>query len=473
MEEETGALNGNKMQTEAIHQLLKHVKIDPDGGILNLVDSTEESKQTSKLPALQKNNLESMEALCAAFRSVCNPIAMVFLATHCLQQQLFTAEGLDNLREELRRLRLGHRYVMFSFIGANVLEFCLGAGFILLTLYHVCMIFYHKHRSPPTPDKPMEDVRLISASTDEESGEIGFQEVLNPRYMYEAQFWLTDLPRLQNLSIFRVLALAHPNLLEKRRKQFSSENEMARAVLESFFKCKGKYLTDEQLVEEVAKVIAKANVSLANEELWNLNPSGAVQKLREARRSGSLDSNEQQNAEVLDKAWRLDLLVFGERLGFFVFVLVCFMLGALEFLHKICRCTLMLTDPERYSMLTCLLYFALFLNQTIGMMHISLLLRMRVETFIFGGADAVVSTEEHYVMRVYLGLLIERIWDLNTLKCFQKVAIMLTLDDDDLQQLVVEESESKATVTASIRQFMDKRGLSNKVYAALQRFVAE
>jgi len=389
-----------------------------------------------------------------------------------------TADGLDHLRGELNKLRMGHEIVEYVFIGGNLLEFCLAVGCILLALYHAFLTLYHKTRfSAPRDEMDVEDpttrLALVHDSTDEQSGNIESEEVVNLRYMHEAEFWLVDLPRLQNLSLFRLLAFAHPVLLDKRWRQFTSKNEMSRAILESFFGCKDKYLTDEQLVDQVANLIIQSGPSLEKdnraEDLWNLDLWKALKKLRACK--GSLNFDRQHNQEALDQAWRLNLLLFGERIFFGVLVNICFVVGSLEFFHKICRCTLMLTDQDTFSMTDCLIYFALFLNQTIGMMHVGLLLRLRVETFIFGGTDALVSTEERYVMRVYLALLVERIWDLD-LNVFQKIAIMLSLDDDDLQQLVVEESESKNIVTASIRQFMDKRGLSSKVYAALKNAVS-
>merc|ERR1740123_780896 len=116
-------------------------------------------------------------------------------------------------------------------------------------------------------------------------------------------------------------------------------------------------------------------------------------------------------------------------------------------------------------------FFFLFLNLTMGMMQINSLFLWRVQTFIFGGSDAVVSGEENYIMQVYLGLLIERVWELESISTFEKLTIMLKLDDDDLQQLVVDESEVKARVSASIRGFMDRKGHSSKLIGTLQNLV--
>jgi len=101
------------------------------------------------------------------------------------------------------------------------------------------------------------------------------------------------------------------------------------------------------------------------------------------------------------------------------------------------------------------------------------LLLWRVETFIFGGTDAVVSEEENHIMHAYFGLLIERVWDVKSLSTCQKLAVMLQLDDDDLQQLVVEESTAKAPVCASIRQSMYRKGRSSRWIFMMQNFVTK
>mmetsp|Transcript_19109 Transcript_19109/g.36803 ORF Transcript_19109/g.36803 Transcript_19109/m.36803 type:complete len:512 (-) Transcript_19109:200-1735(-) len=466
---------GEKINEKALYQLLKHVKIDPDGGILNLVDNP--MGQKSKVPALTKNSLQTVEAVFAAFRTVSNPAAMIFASSRMLHRQLCSADGVEHLRRELSRLRMGHRIVEFSFIGANLMELSLAVGCILLTLYHVFRILCQKNNLPPVTEISQDAAseNLISDAPCQNGAKVKIGEV-NPRYMYEAEFWLADLPRLQNLSCLRLLAYVHPNLLEKRRKQFCNGNDMSRAILEGFFGCKDHYLTDEQLVEEIAKVIVQSD-GLEHtddyvEELCSLNPSQALCKLQVYKNEGRLKSDEKHNPKMLDRIWRLNLFWFGEMICFGMLVTICFMLGTLEFFHKICRCSLILTDPTA-PMMTCALFFLLFLNQALGIMHIGWLLRWRVETFIFGGTDAVVSTEEKHIMQMYLGELVERIWGLKVLNGFQKLTILLGLNDDDLQQLVVEESEAKkAAVTASIRKYMDKRGLSSGFNAALTYAVA-
>jgi len=481
VDEENRHKLGNQTEQEAIHRLLKHVKMDPDGGILNLVEG---GKQRSKVPALQKNTLETAQALVAVLRTVATPAAMIYLSFRMVHRQTFTTDGFDHLKNELHRLRLGNETafiggkLVYVFIGGNLMEFFLAVGCILLALYRVLMIFYHKAREGTSEvHRDGSDVQLIES-----------EEVVNPRYMHEADFWLINLPRLQNLSLFRLLAYAHPVLLDKNWKRFTRENEMSRAILESFFKCKGQYKTDEELVEKVAILITQSDLSLAGsgdqndrslassgirpEEVLYLNTRKTLNLLRTYNKTpGRLKFDEKHNPQALDRLMRLDLLVFGEKICFGMLVIICLLLGALEFFHKICRCSLMLTDKDAVAWYWCLMYFALFLNQTIGMMHVGLLLRSRVETFIFGGTDAMVSCEEHYVMRVYLGLLVERIWDLQA-NVFQKLAIMMALDDDDLQQLVVEESESKAAVAAKIRNFMDQRRLSSTMSAAMKHVVA-
>jgi len=321
----------------------------------------------------------------------------------------------------------------------------LAVGCILLTLYHVCVIFSYMAKRAPvcgavaeTDAEVDQSMRTMLAASNEGTGAIGSEgeEIVNPKYMHEATFWITDLPRLQNLSTLRLLAFAHPNLLVKRQKHFSTGDELARAVLEGVFRCNGKYFSDDQLSDEVAKVISqngKTDNKFSAEELLRWRPSDALRELRAWREAGNQLDTERYNPEMLDKAWRMDLLLFGELLCFCSLTCICFTLGTVEFFHKICRLTLLLTDEET-PLRTCMTFFLLFLNQTLGMMHINSLLQWRVETFIFGGTDAAISGEENYMLQVYLGLLMERIWALECLSTCEKLAIMLQLDDDEKAQ---------------------------------------
>merc|ERR1712187_1054880 len=98
--------------------------------------------------------------------------------------------------------------------------------------------------------------------------------------------------------------------------------------------------------------------------------------------------------------------------------------------------------------------FLVFLNQVLGFLQVRSLLISRVETFAFGGSDAVMSTDERYLMAVYYARFAETVLKTSALSAFQKMAVFLQFDDDDLQQLIIEEDiHDKSQIMLAVRQF--------------------
>ena len=96
-------------------------------------------------------------------------------------------------------------------------------------------------------------------------------------------------------------------------------------------------------------------------------------------------------------------------------------------------------------------------------MSVGYLLKWRLFRFIFGGQDARVSTEERFIQRMYLGLLAERIWENPKLSLTQKLVVMVTFDDDDIQRLVLQEfDDEKAKVLRAVRNSMKNASTSHK-----------
>jgi len=306
------------------------------------------------------------------------------------------------------------------------------------------------------------------------------KEVTNPKYMYVAEFYLRDMPTLQNLSALRLLAYAHPNLIAKNAKSFTSRHEVARMMLEAFFCKPSDCCNDEQLVDEVARLVVQHDHKDENEEQQiatadayvDLTPFDALMALRSSKVAKDRAYLESQNLQpvVLDKIWRLRLIIFLESFVFVVAVYSCAFFGMLEFFTKICRLSFLLTDPTAPWWISAI-FFMFLLNQSMGMNSIQELLRWRVETFIFGGSDALVSAEERYTMSMYLALLVDKVWNSSAIPFSQKLAIMLQLDDDDLQQLVVEEKEQKKSeVAASVRKWIRASGGGHFVSDHLARW---
>mmetsp|Transcript_57597 Transcript_57597/g.150051 ORF Transcript_57597/g.150051 Transcript_57597/m.150051 type:complete len:80 (+) Transcript_57597:3-242(+) len=63
-------------------------------------------------------------------------------------------------------------------------------------------------------------------------------------------------------------------------------------------------------------------------------------------------------------------------------------------------------------------------------------------------------------MSMYLAVLMDKVWNCKDLPLSQKLAIMLQLDDDDLQQLVIEEKDKqKGAIAASVRKWIHANAL--------------
>merc|ERR1719375_101516 len=113
------------------------------------------------------------------------------------------------------------------------------------------------------------------------------------------------------------------------------------------------------------------------------------------------------DTQVFSRFWRVSVVVFMERLGFFLLCLSLFCLGFLSFLVKICFVAVILIEHSKLWALGSLL---VLLNQMISIISVNQLLMRRVEKFVFGGPDAEVSVEEYYIIEVYLANLAHKIW---------------------------------------------------------------
>merc|ERR1719162_1574905 len=100
---------------------------------------------------------------------------------------------------------------------------------------------------------------------------------------------------------------------------------------------------------------------------------------------------------------------------------------------------LVLFDPE--SCLPWVMFDLIaFLNQAVGMVAVQRLLRDRIFRFLFGGQDATISIEERTLKLAYEALLAEKIWTAEGYGKMKKSLCLLSMSDDDIQRLVLEES---------------------------------
>jgi len=84
------------------------------------------------------------------------------------------------------------------------------------------------------------------------------------------------------------------------------------------------------------------------------------------------------------------------------------------------------------------------LNQILGVVQVSWLIRDRLFRFVFGGEDGIMSKREIVRQNTWEALIAKRIFDKYT-RSIDKVVLMLTWCDDDFQMLVLSEETSGAT----------------------------
>lgn len=134
-----------------------------------------------------------------------------------------------------------------------------------------------------------------------------------------------------------------------------------------------------------------------------------------------------------------------------------FAIGFGGLLAKLAEGSVLLTtaDAPPYGVI---FWIVAFVNQLLSVMTVEELLVWRVETFIFGGCDARVSSEERYIISTYRGHLLERIWASGEFNLRDKVVLSVQLHDDDLQQLIVEEDHcAKSRILASVKRHMQAK----------------
>merc|ERR1712224_822344 len=96
-----------------------------------------------------------------------------------------------------------------------------------------------------------------------------------------------------------------------------------------------------------------------------------------------------------------------------------------------------------------------YINQAVSIVDMRQWLIFRIKAFIFGGSDALVSVEENFIMDAYLAIIAQKVFENRDFSSAQKFAVMMMLDDDDLQHLIVEEDlRVKSAVILGIRQYM-------------------
>lgn len=435
----------------ALTELLRHVHLDPDGGIANLSNANQDlsgSTQLSKIAALTKSPGDLFLAFVGVIRGFANPLLILFTGAHHL-----THVGDDDWTKAATPLihSLGHGASVNQLITFLYIFECGTIVAIFLKIFWDLVYMLWVSRS-------FSHAKLSGLSA-------------HPRYVFLAKLFWRDLPFLQSFSGMKALGYIHPDLIGKNARHFFVlHHQASRHFVERFLQVNKDTASDEELAEDVAKILIRYDHAhdtndvkrkVASDYL-QLHPYGLSQLLLKS----SLSSNKQAmsqvncNPSVLFMGRWIKCIVVAENLGFVAVAFGMTAVGCLVFLAKLCIVARALGDINT-PVWFLLLLLAAFLNQVMGIISVNQLLLWRVEAFVFGGSDAHVSPEEYYLIQVYLANLAETVWNSKFIPTYQKIAIMLKMDDDDLQQLIIEEDAySKSAVTLSVKKFMYESGVS-------------
>lgn len=430
------------MPEEAMKIILQHVHLDADGGLKNLDDN---AGQHSKIEAVKKGPLEVAMALVFCFRCGLNVTKLLHFSGGMILNCLVAENHFGILTERYRHVHLpgisigGHNAHLVIAVCAVEVVAALWVTFKML--------------------------RELCGSVCAEK---------EARYIRLSKCIWRDMPRLSSLSAMRAMAWVHPNLLVKHSKDFDATDRYARYLMEQFLMDQEEVLTDEEITIQAGKLIFSKDekyASLSSEEKMDKanqfidkGPLDVFAALRES--FGSLPYAEREEKlfgfdhTVLDRHWRLRAVSFLERVVFVLVVIAMTVVGVGGLLAKLIEGSVVICSQDE-SAHKVVFWVVAFWNQLISVMAINELLLWRVQTFIFGGCDARVSNEEQYIIATYLGHLLRKIWESKMLTFFEKVAVTLKIDDDDLQQLIIEEDQaSKSEVLASVKQHMQASGSS-------------
>lgn len=319
------------------------------------------------------------------------------------------------------------------------------------------------------------------------------------RYFHLAKLFWHDLLQLQNVSALKALGYVHPTILAKRKQTLFTGDLCSKFMLTKFFKAKEDDLSQEEMAVQVGKIVLRARwreletiedrqataecVAFATNAV-DASPHDALTSLAEAlaeltpaERTSVLEGV-CADESVLAYAWRVDFMVLVEKLFFMLGNVVLLIVGFSGAIVKVSAGAVVLTDPD-VDLFWIYFWIAAFCNQIIGVFSIEEMLLQRVHTFVFGGTDARVQMEEQFLIDIYMGHLMQRIWmsDHQHLSLGDKIALLCKLDDDDLQQLIVEEDfGQKSAVLLSVRRHLTQhqlQGLSMRAREQMGRWASK
>jgi hypothetical protein len=427
---------------DAMSLMLQYLQLDRDGGILNVC---RDRQQHSKVSAIRKTKLEMCLALFALCRSIANPAFVTLMSGYFLWRLFTDAMWAEQYRVDCAKV---HAFGPLPLEQSATIVAAVELIIIGIMLQYICILALV--RCPGGDDEAYS------------------RDVVHPKYIFMAKFFVRYLRFLQTFSALRILSYVHPELLTKNAREFlSTRDDIARTILEKFLKLAPGQASDDRLILKATSIIllkdsVEDSCNLVDEakKRLEMKPWQAVKRLQVLDEGGHIDyaTLPQVNGAALKYVWRLKVYMWIQYVLFGLIVLTCCVLGFAAFMVKLCHmAVLLLSDkPAGFEVLVAL---GLFFNGLVGIVSVNQLLWWRVETFVFGGSDAYLSTEERYVLDVYLAVLYKQIWESKDLHGLGKLATLVQLDEDDIQQLIVEEDEvAKAQVIWHVGNYIKKFG---------------
>lgn len=460
----------------ALLQLIRNVQLRPDGGIRHLSqdlrheaheESDDEAPNVSKIRCLQKAGVDIPLAIISILRAIMNPLFIIFFDGALVLHYYFGRESALSARIFFRiedtqvGKPLAELVAIVSIVELS--SILLYVIWMLIDVIHVAIICLWWESAA------QRNYSHVGAPLSKRSRTLSNKPLAHggvSKYMLLASIFWVHLPRLQNWSNLRALALVHPELVHITIRQMQIRDAAARAVLECFLGMPPDLATDEEIIGSTVKVMlqysSKYNtnsqrMTLASEymrsRVYNVAMKLMDSHLGHARLEPPL------NAQALSLRWRLNLLVALENLVIGSLLGVLLVVGFSSFLVKLCLTSFIFLNRDR-TWIWMILYMIALLNQVISILPVNKLLKERVERFAFGSHGAVVPSEERCILQVYSALLAEQVWESRLFNFWQKLAIMIRLDDDDLQQFIVEEDQNhKMAVMLCVKKYLSEHGL--------------
>lgn len=458
---------------DALHNLVSHVRFDPDGGLENVVGasdflSTGALGQVSKVEHLKKDAIELFGAFSVVGRVLANICFVLWRCDTTLMAVFFPDHSLKSMELHKRQQEVRIPHIMELTAMVAIFELCCLTYLVLAVVLRSCRVAWMWRRS-------------------------------ETRYFHLAKLFWSDLLQLTNVSALKALGYVHPTILAKRKQSLFTGDLCARLMLTKFFNAKEDQLSSEEMAVQVGKIVLRANwANLTSFEerqrdqaccsyavsSVDASPYSALSNLTDALNSLSPQQRQDilegvgADASVLERCWRIRFILLVETLLFMVSNMILLLIGLSGAVVKVSAGAVVLTDPDAPQQWV-YFWIAAFCNQLIGVFPIEELLMARVHTFVFGGTDARVQMEERYLIDLYMGHLMQRIWesDPEHLTFSNKLALLFKLDDDDMQQLIVEEDYGqKSLVTTAVHKHLRQhklQGFGNQVKERLGRWASK